>query len=111
MISLILGLLILVGLGAPLALSLARSTELFVIRICDGKTKFARGRIPFELLTEIRDVVAREQLPDATLKVVVEEAVPRLIAPSSIPHGEIQQLRNLVGRFSVAQIRAGRMCR
>ena len=105
---LLLGLLILALLCVPLIISIRRSTELFVLRVRKGRVHFVRGRIPRALLEDIGDVVRRPRVVSAELRVVREGGRPRLLARGQLDEGQTQRLRNVLGRWQVAQIRAGR---
>ncbi len=104
---LLVGIAILVVVLAPLALAIARGNELFVIEVSDGELRFKRGRIPPRLLDEIRDVVKLSKLQHATIRVVVNDARPRLEPHAALSEGTAQQLRNVIAQFKTAQIRAG----
>lgn len=102
------GFLILALLGVPLLVALSRSNELFVIEVRNGIPRAVRGRMPQRLLDELADVVRRPKLESARFKVVVEDRRARLVVTrGTIPPGQLQQLRNVVGTFPVPAIRAG----
>src|SRR5262249_16905449 len=90
-------------LSAPLVLAIVRANELFFLRIREGKVVVARGRIPQRLLDDIADTV--RAVNRATLRGVVEEKRPRLHAQGELTQDQKQRLRNLIGIWSVAQIR------
>jgi len=52
--------------------------------------------------------VKRARLDHATFRVVIESGLPRLIASEGVPGGVVQQIRNCVGQYQVAQFRKGR---
>ncbi len=103
---LVLGLAVLAVLAIPLVVSIRRSTELFVIRIDAGRARFIRGRMPQRLLNEISDVVRREKIRTGLIRCVTEGGAPRITA-TGLGDGAAQQLRNILGTYQVAQIRAG----
>lgn len=103
---LIIALAVLAVLSIPLVISIRRSTELFVIRVEAGKARFIRGRMPQRLLNEISDVVRRERIQAGEIRCIVESGRPRIFAPG-LRDGHVQQLRNVVGTYQIAQIRAG----
>ncbi len=105
--TLVVSLLVLAVLAVPLVVSIARSTELFVLRVEDGTLHFVRGRMPPRLLEELRDVVRRSAIRSGTIKAVVEDGAPRVTA-TGLGEGDLQAVRNVVGTFRLAQIRAGR---
>jgi hypothetical protein len=105
-------LLLAVCLCAPLAYGLRRANELFALSARAGKLTVLRGRVPPSLFSELAEIVERAQLDDAEIRVVTEAGVPRLFVSGaeSVTHPAIEQAgRNVLGRFSVAQIRAGRL--
>lgn len=106
--NLLLGLCLLLLLAIPLAVAILRSNELFCVDVREGKPRFVRGRLPQRLLDDIADVVRRPPIVAARLRVVTEDGRPRLVlAAGRVPEGQLQQLRNVIGSFKVAEIRAG----
>jgi len=107
-VSALAGLLIFAILATPLWIALSRSNELFVIDVDRGVPRAVRGRLPQRLLDDLADVVKRPRLPAARFKVVVEDRRARLVViRGTIPAAQLQQLRNVVGTYPVAAIRAG----
>ena len=104
--SLLAGLAILVVLSIPLVIAIRRSTELFCVRVEQGRPRFTRGRMPQRLLDEIADIVKRPRVDHGEIRVVIEGGSPRVLT-AGIGEGQTQQLRNVVGTYRVAQIRAG----
>jgi hypothetical protein len=90
-------------LSAPLVLAIVRANELFFLRIREGKVSVARGRIPQRLLDDIADVV--RGIDRGSLRGVVEDRRPRLYTDGELTPEQKQRLRNLIGTWSVAQIR------
>ncbi len=86
---------------------LRRANELFALSAREGTLTVTRGRLPPALLSDLEDIAARERLDKAEVRVVSESGVPRLLSSGAGPAFE-QAARNVLGRFSVAQIRAGR---
>jgi len=107
--SLAAGLLLLLALALPLAFAIARSNELFVLRARAGKLELRRGRLPQALFSELGDVAERQKLDGIELRAVVEGGAPRLRVRGSIGEAHEQQLRNVLGRFQLSQIRTGRL--
>jgi len=104
--ALIVGLLLLFALSVPLWVALRRSNELFVLRVRGGRPELVRGRIPQALFDDLADVFAGTRV-DAEIRVVAEGGRPRVLL--SGPQGALaQRVRNVVGRFRAAEIRAGR---
>ncbi|HVJ21315.1 MAG TPA: DUF3634 family protein [Polyangiaceae bacterium] len=107
--SLTVGLVIMLLLALPLAWAIARSNELFVLRARKGKLDLVRGRLPQALFRELADVAERQRLDDLEVRAVVEGGVPRLLVRGQISEAAEQQLRNVLGRFKLTQIRTGKL--
>jgi len=98
-------LLALLGFGY----ALRRANELFALKAQAGQLELLRGRLPPALLSEFADIARREQLHDAEIRVLNESGVPRLALDGAGTQAVKQALRNVLGRYSVAQIRIGRV--
>lgn len=85
-----------------------RANELFRISVHDGQPRLERGRLPPALFDDIRDVVQRERLAQGVIRGVLEAGSPRLLL-SADASSAAQPLRNVLGRYSAGQLRAGRM--
>jgi hypothetical protein len=105
-VTLLIGLLILFVLAIPLAISIRRSNELFRARVRGGELELLRGRIPQAMFDDLNDVLAGTSA-DGELTVVVEQGRPSTRV-RGLGEATAQRVRNVVGRFRVAQIRAGR---
>ncbi len=103
--SLYVGLLILIVLAIPLALAILRSNEVVVLDVTDGRIEVRRGRIPQRMVGDLADVTMRPRLARATLKIVSEDGRPRLIVKGEIGDAQLQQLRNVVGLYRLAEIK------
>jgi hypothetical protein len=101
--NLLVGFAILFVLCVPMAVSLSRANELFVLHVKDGKVTVQRGRLPQKLVDDIADVV--RGVSHATLKCKSEGRKPRLYARGAVGPDHAQRLRNLVGTWTVAQMR------
>lgn len=105
--TLLFGLALLCVLSIPLAVSIHRSNELFVVEVRKGRPKFVRGRMPQRLLDEIGSVVRRPRVVSGRIRVVKERGRPRVMAKGQFNDGHLQRLRNVVGMYEVSQIRSG----
>lgn len=102
------GLLMLLLLTVPFAWSIFRSNELFVLEIRKGRTQARRGRLPQRLANELADVFRRAKVRRATLRVVQEDRMPQLkVTDGELSDDTLQQVRNVLGRYDLAQIKAG----
>jgi len=91
----------------PLGLSIRRSTELFRVRVRDGKARFVRGRLPPRLLTDLSDVVRSPPVARAEIWAVRRSGKPRLQTKGELSREQQQRLRNIIGTYSLARILAG----
>lgn len=64
--------------------------------------------MPPALFHDIQDIVAAAGIARAVLRVVSESGAPRLLPHPGLNQVQQQQLRNVIGRFNITQIRAGR---
>ena len=86
---------------------LRRANELFALSARAGKLMVKRGRLPAPLFSDLADIVARERLDAVEIRAVSEAGVPRLLFTGDKHAAAEQAARNVLGRFSVRQIRAG----
>jgi hypothetical protein len=102
------GLAFLVVLAVAAWLVLRRANQLCVFVVENGKCRLASGRAPPALFGQVDDIVQRSRVGDATLRIVVESGLPRLIADPRVSDAAVQQVRNCVGQYQVAHFRRGR---
>ena len=95
-------------LAASLIWAAGRANELFAIRVERGKARHVRGRMPPALFSAIAEVVARPAVAHATVRAVLRNRTPALEVSGDVPDYQVQQLRNVLGQFPLARIRAGR---
>jgi hypothetical protein len=106
---LLFALLILALLALPLAIAIGRSTELFVLTVTRGDARLVRGRLPPRLFHDLCDVLSHPPAAAASIRVVTEGGRPRVVVSrGSLPAGQLQRLRNLVGSYQTQQIRTGK---
>jgi hypothetical protein len=102
-------------LGLPLFLlfafgyALRRANELFALSARAGKLELLRGRLSPALFAEFADVAERDRLDQVEIRVLSESGVPRLHLVGAPRPASEQALRNVLGRYPVSQIRAGRL--
>ena len=85
---------------------LAQANELFVLEVRRGALIVTRGRLPGRLHDELEDIVQRAQVHSGRIRVVTENRRPA--ATTEGLSAEVsQRVRNVVGMFRVADIRAG----
>ena len=102
-----LGVVLLLVVGAWLLHALGRHAELARVRVVGGRVEFVKGRLPPKLLADLQDVLTLPPVEEGELRIVLDRGKPRVVA-SRLSEGRVQQLRNVVGGYEVAQIRAGR---
>lgn len=85
-----------------------RETTLFVVRVRDGRIRSVRGRLPPRALQEITDVVQRARVRRAKIRALVRDGQPVVRVSGEFDPGFLQVLRNVVGQFSVAELRSAR---
>jgi hypothetical protein len=101
--ELLFGLGLLVVLCVPLAIGLSRANELFVLAVQSSAVSVRRGRLPQKLVDDIADVV--RGVSRATLRCTSENGKPRLRCKGAITPEQSQRLRNIVGTWTVSQMR------
>jgi hypothetical protein len=84
-----------------------RANELCVIALSLEGARLVRGRAPGALLADAADISRRARVEGARIRVVVESQSPRLVAPAALSDEVAQQLRNVVGQYTVGQFRLG----
>jgi Protein of unknown function (DUF3634) len=104
MMPLLLALIALLA-SAPLVLAMVRANELFLVRVRDGGVRLIRGRVPSRLLDDLADVVRQPAVERADLRAVNEGGRPRLYADGELSPEHKQRLRNVIGAWTVQQIR------
>lgn len=85
-------------------LLLRHANELFVLRIEGGRVRLVRGRLPKRLFDAIADIAERSRTSDVRVRVISQGGAPRLV-PDGLPPELAQRLRNVIGQFTVAEIR------
>lgn len=88
--------------------SFRRANQLCAFVVENGQCRLASGRAPPALFGQVDDIVRRSRVERATFRIVVESGLPRLLADDHVPDGVVQQIRNCVGQYQVAQFRRGR---
>ncbi|MET0595315.1 MAG: DUF3634 family protein [Polyangiaceae bacterium] len=98
--------LVALALTTPLVLALMRANELFFVRVHDGGIRLVRGRVPPRLFDDLADIVQQKPpIARAELRAVSEGGRPRLYAEGALSPEHKQRLRNVIGAWTVQQIR------
>ncbi len=101
-------LLVLILGGAFWFWSLRRAATLFVVQVRGGEAYLRRGKIPPLLLNDIDDIVQRARTTRAEIRCEVIGGAPAVTFRGDVTGDVAQQVRNVVGRFTVAALRRGR---
>lgn len=101
--SLLILLLLVAVCVVPFLALLGRANELFVLSVRDGQVEVVRGRVPKSLLRDARDVL--RGIKSAEIRATLEGGLP-MVRGEGLPPEQLQRLRNVVGRFSRAQIKS-----
>ena len=82
------------------------SRRLLDIHVDQGRILKLEGKAPGELVNDVTDVLERSRV---TGRIVVRFEGDRAAvrATGEVDEGTVQRLRNVVGRFSTARLRAG----
>ena len=91
------------------ALVLRRANELFALGMRNGKLALLRGRLPPALFGELAEIVEREPLHGGEIRVSSEGGAARLVLYGTAQPSLEQAARNVLGRYQIPQIRAGRL--
>lgn len=89
--------------------AMRRANELFALSARAGKLELLRGRLSPALFSEFADIARRERLDGTEIRVLSESGAPRLTFMGPENRAAEQALRNVLGRYPVSQIRAGRL--
>lgn len=98
---------LLVLLTLPLIIGIHRSNELFVIEVRSGDARQSRGRLPARLFQDIADIVANPPA-HGTLRALRDGDYARIVTHGRFDPAQLQQIRNVVGTYRLAQIVAGK---
>lgn len=101
-------LLILVVAGLLWFWGLRRAATLFTLKIRGGRVVSSWGRLPPRLLQELVEIVDRAGVVRANVRCVVRDGRPVLLFEGEMSPGTSQSMRNVLGQFTVQEIRSGR---
>lgn len=96
-----------IAILAVLALLYLAADRTRVVAVCDvvrGKVTVRSGKLSVRVLGELRDVCQRAGVEQATLVVRKEQNRPALRVRGRVDERTQQMLRNVVGRFRLAQL-------
>jgi hypothetical protein len=99
---------VLLALAIPVGVGLSRLGELFVLDVNGTSATLVRGRLPPRLWADLLDVLRRQPVASARLRVTIENGRPMLrVARGDVPETTLQRLRNVLGTWKTTQIRVG----
>ena len=98
-------LIVAVAAIAGLYIVAQRARTIAVCEIELGRLRVARGRLSPKVASELRDVVTRTKVHRATVVIFKEDGKPALRFSGSMDPRAQQQIRNVVGRFKIAELR------
>lgn len=84
---------------------LRRAALLFTVTVRNGQVARVRGRVPPRLLAEIEDIIAQASVTNAHFEAKTRDGSPVLHFEGEMDPTTIQQMRNVMGQFTVGQIR------
>ncbi len=85
---------------------LIQAGVLFRIKIKSGRIS-CTGRAPHRLRREFEDVLKRQGVSNGVVRVVVRQQALSLLVSGDVTGNVVQMLRNVLGQFSVAELRSG----
>jgi hypothetical protein len=91
---------------ATLLWMMRNATLLFRAEVEQGRVVKLQGRAPKGLVRDLNDVLHRRPVTKATLRVRAEGDRAGLDVTGDLNEGEMQRLRNVLGGWPVAKIRA-----
>ena len=94
-----------VAVIVALVVSADRRRTLVVIGFERGHARVTRGRVPPRVLAEIRDVAERNRLAKGSVTLRRESGEVRVDLVGVEDPRAAQQLRNVIGRFRLAELR------
>jgi hypothetical protein len=83
-----------------------RARTLFELEFTGERLSRARGRMPQRLLDDLLVVLPRNQNDRLIIRCVLERDQARLTWRGKISPGTLQQLRNLIGMWPLAKLKA-----
>jgi hypothetical protein len=87
-------------------LLLRNAAVLFRARVLQGRVVQLRGKAPKGLVRDFEDVFRLRPVAQATLRVVLRGGAPTLEIKGDVTPAETQRLRNILGAWPTAKIRA-----
>jgi hypothetical protein len=80
--------------------------DLFCLAVRDGRVLVVRGRVPPRFVADVRDVLGRVGVRDATIRARATEHSGRLEFAGDLDESTQQRLRNVFGLIPAVQLRS-----
>jgi hypothetical protein len=101
----LLGIAILIAAVVFVVVAADRRRTIAVVIFERGNARATRGRLPARVMSEVRDVAERMRIGSGTLTIRRESGVARVDLRGIDDARAAQQLRNVIGRFRLAELR------
>lgn len=99
------GILVLVLAVVAVVVAADRRRTIAVVTFERGRARATRGRLPARVMSEIRDVAERMKIPSGHVTIRRESGAARVDLSGVDDPRAVQQLRNVIGRFRLAELR------
>jgi hypothetical protein len=96
---------VLVAAVAAVVIAADRARTIAVVTFERGGARATRGRLPARVMNEIRDVAERMKIPTGKVTIRRESGSARVDITGVDDARAVQQLRNVIGRFRLAELR------
>ncbi len=101
----LLGIAILIAAVVAVVVAADRYRTVAVVTFERGKAHATRGRLPARVMNEIRDVAERMKIRSGKVTIRRESGTARVDLTGVDDPRAAQQLRNVIGRFRLAELR------
>ncbi len=101
----IVGIAILILAIAAVVIAADRRRTIAVVTFESGRARTTRGRLPARVMNEIRDVAERMKIRSGQVTIRRESGAARVDLSGVDDPRAVQQLRNVIGRFRLAELR------
>jgi len=96
---------ILIAAIAAVVIAADRRRTIAVVTFERGTARTTRGRLPARVMNELRDVAERMRIKSGIVTIRRESGAARLDIAGVEDARAVQQLRNVLGRFQIAELR------
>jgi HAMP domain-containing protein len=99
------GIVLLFVVIAAAVIAADRRRTIAVIELQRGRARVTRGRLSARVMSEVRDVAERMKIPAGRVTIRRESGAARVDLSGVEDPRAAQQLRNVIGRFRLAELR------